>query len=504
MTAAGGDVVIHPPFANLFVRGNAVDSMDLELPETGVYIGGTSRDGIESFPVLDPATNERLATVAEAGEPGVDAAVSDSNEALADWQALEPRERGRHLLNLAAAIREHSERLARIETAENGRPISQSRSLVTGSANYFEYYAGIVDKIEGETIPVPGEYLDYTVREPLGVTGHLVPWNVSLKLGARSIAPALACGNTVVAKPAPEAPLSLLAFAEIATEAGLPDGVLNVVPGDGPRTGAALTGDDRVRGLVFTGSRATGEIVGTAAAKRIVPVALELGGKSPNIVFPDADLDRAARDTLKAFGNAGQICHAGTRVFVHDDVYDSFVADLVDRAESMSIGPGHADPDLGPLITADARNDVVEAVEQAVEDGARLRCGGHVPREDGNYYAPTLLDRVDDDAALSCEELFGPVLALYRFETEAEVIERANDTRYGLYGVVWTNDLSRAHRVAGALEAGSIAVNEYPATFVEAPFGGYKESGIGREKGRHAIDHYTQIKNVAVRIGEDE
>lgn len=478
--------------------------MDLQLPETGVYIGGASREGIESFPVLDPATNDRLATVAEAGQPGVDAAVADSQEALTEWQALEPRERGDHLRSLAAAIREHSERLARIETAENGRPISQSRSLVTGSADYFEYYAGIVDKIEGETIPVPGNYHDYTVREPLGVTGHLVPWNVSLKLGTRSFAPALACGNTVVVKPAPEAPLSLLAFAEIATEVGLPDGVFNVVPGDGPRTGAALTNDQRVRGLVFTGSRATGEIVATAAAERIVPVALELGGKSPNIVFPDADLDRAARDTLKAFGNAGQICHAGTRVFVHDEVYDAFVEDLIERADAMSIGPGASDPDLGPLITRDARDEVADAVEQAVEDGARLRCGGHVPREDGNYYAPTLLDQVDDDAAISCEELFGPVLTLYRFDSESEVIERANDTRYGLYGVVWTNDLSRAHRVAGELEAGSIAVNDYPATFVEAPFGGYKESGLGREKGRQAIEHYTQLKNVAVRIEQRE
>ena len=478
--------------------------MDLTLPDTGVFIGGSAHEGIESFPVHDPATTEQLTTVAEAGQPGVEAAVADSQEALSEWQALEPRERGRHLRALANAVREHSERLARIETAENGRPISQSRSLVTGSAEYFEYYAGLVDKIEGETIPVPGDYLDYTVREPLGVTGHLVPWNVSLKLGARSFAPALACGNTVVAKPAPEAPLSLLAFAEIATEAGLPDGVFNVVPGDGLRTGAALTGDERVRGLVFTGSRPTGEVVGRAGIERMVPTALELGGKSPNIVFPDADLDRAAQDTLKAFGNAGQICHAGTRVFVHDSVYDEFVDDLIERAEAMAIGPGESDPDLGPLITREAREEVADAVEEAVEAGARLRCGGHVPRDDGNYYAPTLIDQVDDDAALSCEELFGPVLALYRFDTEQEVIERANDTKYGLYGVVWTNDLSRAHRVADAIKAGSIAVNEYPATFVEAPFGGYKQSGLGREKGMQAVEHYTQMKNVAVRLNQNE
>lgn len=476
--------------------------MDVQLPETGIYIDGEYREGIERFSVLDPATNEQLATVAEAGAPGVDAAVASSREALAEWRAVDSGERRDHLLAIADAIRDNSEWLARIETAENGRPLSQSRSLVTGSADYFEYYAGLTDKIEGETIPVSDTHLDYTVREPLGVTGHLVPWNVSLKLGARSIAPALACGNTVVAKPAPQAPLSLLAFADLATEAGLPAGVLNVVPGDGPRTGAALTSDERVRGLVFTGSRETGEIVAKAAAERIVPVALELGGKSPNVVFPDADLDRAAEDTIKAFGNAGQVCHAGTRVFVHDAVYDEFVDDLVERAEAMDVGPGESDSDVGPLISADAQRRVADAVDEAVESGARLLCGGHVPREEGNYYAPTLLDQVADDAFVSCEELFGPVLTVYRFDSEAEVVERANDTRYGLYAVVWTNDLSRAHRVAAALEAGSVAVNEYPATFVEAPFGGYKESGLGREKGQQAIEHYTQLKNVAVRIDE--
>ncbi|MFB6097348.1 MAG: aldehyde dehydrogenase [Haloferacaceae archaeon] len=474
--------------------------MDVDLPGTGVYVDGEHRAGVERFPVLDPATNEELTTVAEAGAPGVDAAVASSERALAEWRDVDAGERREHLLALADAVREHSEWLARLETTEVGRPISQSRALVTGAARYFEYYAGLTDKVEGETIPVPGDYLDYTVREPLGVTGHLVPWNVSLKLGARSFAPALATGNTLVVKPAPEAPLSLLAFAELASEAGLPDGVLNVVPGDGPRTGAALTHDGRVRGLVFTGSRETGELVAKAAAEHVIPVALELGGKSPNVVFPDADLDRAAGDTLKAFMNAGQVCHAGTRVFVHDDVYDAFVADLVERTEAMEVGPGETDPDVGPLVTAEARDRVADAVDAAVADGARLLAGGHVPREGGNYYAPTLLDGVDDDAAISCEELFGPVLTLYRFGSEAEVIERANDTRYGLSAVVWTNDLSRAHRVAGAIEAGSVAVNEYPATFVEAPFGGYKESGLGREKGQQAIEHYTQLKNVAVRI----
>jgi aldehyde dehydrogenase (NAD+) len=340
------------------------------------------------------------------------------------------------------------------------------------------------------------------VREPLGVVAQVVPWNAAVILGARGIAPALACGNTVVAKPSPEAPVSVLEMARIASEAGLPDGVFNVVPGDGRRTGQALTTDDRIDGIVFTGSKATGKQVMKAAAENVVPVGLELGGNNPNIVFPDADLEQALADTIKVTYNTGQVCFATTRVFVHDDVYDEFVPALADRLDALEYGPGAEGHDLGPLISPAARQAVHEYVQQAVANGGRLLAGGDLPDGPGNFYPATLVDQVDDDAPISCDEVFGPVLKAYRFESEAEAIQRANDTEYGLYAAVWTNDLSRAHRVAGELESGGVVVNEYPATFPQAPFGGYKQSGIGREKGMQALDHYTQLKNVTISLGE--
>jgi aldehyde dehydrogenase (NAD+) len=465
-------------------------------------IGGERRPSSETFEVTDPATNEPIAVVTESGPEAVAAAVTAAERATEAWERVDPERRGRLLRKIAGLIRENVDRYARIETAETGRPLSQSRGNVRDAAGYFEYYAGLTDKIEGETIPLPGERLDYTVREPLGVTGHIVPWNAALVLGARSLGPALACGNTAVVKPAPEAPLSLLTFCADLLELDIPDGVVNVVPGDGETTGSALTGDSRVGKIVFTGSRATGKTVMREAAENVVPVGLELGGKSPSIVFPDADLEAAIEDTVKVFFNSGQICFATTRVFVHEDVYEEFVDELGERTEALAVGPGEEDPDVGPLISPSARNRVAESVEAAVEDGAGIVAGGEIPREEGNFYAPTVIEGVDDDHDVSRTELFGPVLSVYSFADEAEVLERANDSEYGLYGAIWTQTLDRAHRVAAELEAGSVTVNEYPATFPQAPFGGYKQSGIGREKGRQAITEYTELKNVSIALGD--
>lgn len=471
--------------------------------EYGYYVGGRTEAAAETFEVLDPATNEPIADVAEGGREGIEDAVAAATDALPEWRSMDPSERGQVLRDAADAVRDATDRLAEIETAETGKPLSQSRMFGDGAADYFDYYAGLADKIQGETIPLGEGYLDYTRREPLGVTGQIIPWNVPSLLSLRGIAPALVCGNAVVAKPAPEAPLTVLEMTRIVTENGLPDGVWNTVPGDGPTTGAALTASDGVDKVVFTGSAETAKVVMKSAAESLTPVGLETGGKSPSVVFPDATLDDAVADALNVFHNAGQVCFATTRIFVHADVYDEFAERVTDGASALTIGPGAEDPDLGPLITRQARDAVAGEVSRAVDrDGGRVLTGGDIPREEGNFYKPTIIDDVPDDARISCEEVFGPVFTLHEFESEREVVRRANDTKYGLYATVYTNDLSRAHRVAGQIEAGTVAVNEFPVTRPQAPFGGYKESGLGREKGVQAIEEYTQLKNVIVSLDD--
>jgi aldehyde dehydrogenase (NAD+) len=321
-------------------------------------------------------------------------------------------------------------------------------------------------------------------------------------LAVRSITPALAAGNTVVAKADENAPLSFLRLAQLANDAGLPPGVLNVVTGGGARTGQQITDDSRVSHIEFTGSTATGSAVMETAAQHITPVHLELGGKSPNVVFPDADLEAAARDSVKAFWNTGQTCFAPTRIFVHEDIYGEFTDRLVSEAEAMDVGPGMEGNTIGPLITAEALDRVESYVDSAVEDGAEILTGGERLDREGHFYEPTLVAGVDDDAPISCEEIFGPVLTVYEFGSESEAVRRANATEYGLYALVWTTDVSRAHRMAEKLEAGTVLVNEYLFASQQAPSGGYKKSGIGRAKGKQAIENYTQTKNVVVSVGE--
>ncbi|WP_144905995.1 aldehyde dehydrogenase family protein [Halobellus captivus] len=476
--------------------------MAASLAQTyGCFIDGEWRSIGEQFPVFDPTTQERITTVYDGGPEAIDESIRSAQESLERWNGLSAQDRGEILSGVANALRSEKEHLAKVETRESGRPLSESRYLVELGIDNFDYFAGLADKIEGKTIPVSGDRLDYTLQEPLGVTGHIIPWNASFVLASRSIAPALTCGNTVVAKASPETPLSLLEMARIANEAGLPDGVFNTVAGDGARTGAALTNDDRIRKLVFTGSRATGETVMKAAAENVVPVSLELGGKGPCIVFPDADIEQALSDMVNVFMNTGQICFATTRLFVHDDIYEEFINEFAKAVSELEYGPGIEDHDLGALISAEAQNNVDSMVKQAVSNGGRVLAGGELPDSTGHFYPATLVDEVADDALISCEEIFGPVLTAYRFEDEESVIKRANDTRYGLSAALWTGNLSRAHRIAEDIDAGTIMINEYPAVFTAAPFGGYKASGIGREKGVQALDHYTQTKNVSVSIG---
>lgn len=469
--------------------------------EYGSYVDGAERASDETFEVRNPSTNDPVATVAEAGRDGVEAALSSAESALPAWRRMDAGERATLLREVADAIEDRADELGRLATAETGRPASQSRFLVANSAEYLRYYAGLTDKIEGRSVPLGEGYVDYTRLEPLGVTGHVVPWNAPAVLSLRGIAPALACGNCVVAKPAPEAPLTAIELARIANEAGIPDGVWNAVPGDGETTGAALTGSERVDKVVFTGSVETARTVMESAADNLTPVGLETGGKSPSIVFPDADLDAAVADAVGVFDLAGQVCFATTRLFVHEDVYDAFAERFATATRELTVGPGTEDPDVGPLVSREARDRVARYVTDAVEDGpGRLLAGGEIPRETGNFYAPTVVENVPDDAPLSRDEVFGPVCTLYEFSDEDEAIRRANDTRYGLYATVWTENVSRAHRVAHRLEAGTVSVNEYPVTPPQAPFGGYKESGIGREKGTQALREYTRLKNVVVSL----
>lgn len=469
----------------------------------GVFIDGKFRDGAETFDVENPATGSPIATVAEASEGGVDDAITSAKRAQPEWAAMDPAERGQHLSAFAEAIRERVDDISKTVTLETGRPIGQSVGLVGSAADYIEYYAGMTTKIQGETIPVPGDQQAFTRKEPVGVSAQVIPWNAPILLCCRGIGPALAAGNAVVVKPAPEAPLGLLEIGELATEAGIPDGVLNVVTGDGETTGAALTTDPRIDEITFTGSVATGQIVGKAAIDNVVPTALELGGKSPAVVFEDANLEDAVEGAMKALTlMSGQVCFATTRIFVHQGCYDEFRDALREAVESISIGPGIEDPDLGPLVSDDGLEKVRGYVDDALENGASALTGGAVPDREGYFYEPTVIEGADDDAPISCEEVFGPVIALYEFSDEREAIRRANDTEFGLYATVWTNDLGRGHRVANEIEAGSVMVNQYSGSYPQTPFGGYKKSGLGREKGMQAIDHYTQLKTVNIDYGD--
>jgi len=476
--------------------------MSPDITAYGYVIDGDRRRPNDAVRVSDPSTEEVFATVPEAGAEGADDAIASADTASEAWAEFDAVERGRVLDDVADAIRTNADRLGHLETRAMGRPVSESRASARAAAGYFEYYAGLTDKVEGKQIPLPidGDHLDYTVREPYGVTAQIVPWNAPIVLAARGIAPALAAGNTTVAKAPRQAPLSVIELAVIAGDAGLPDGVLNVVTGSGSGTGTPLIRDDRVRAVEFTGSTSTGTKVMQTAAESITDVHLELGGKGANIVFADADLDAALDSVAATFNNAGQLCFAPTRVFVQSDIYDGFVDRAVERVEALTVGPAADDPDVGPVVTADARDNVAAFVNGVKEGDGRVLTGGEIPRETGHFYAPTLVDGVADDAPIACEEVFGPVVTLHEFDTAAEAVERANNTRYGLLNVVWTDQVARAHTVAGGLESGTVAVNDYPVLSPAAVSGGYKQSGIGRSKGTQALKAFTQTKNVVLSL----
>ena len=442
--------------------------------------------------VLNPATEERIAELPTATEEDADRAVAAAKAAFPAWRAIAPGDRARLLRRLAMLVEEHADELALIETRNVGKPLGDSRGEVGMVADVFHFYAGAVDKHFGETIPVAGG-IDMTFREPLGVVGLITPWNFPLNIASWKLGPALACGNTVVLKPAELTPLSSIRLGELALEAGIPEGVVNVVVGPGRVVGQRLVEHPDVAKIGFTGSTEVGRGVMAGAAQTIKRVTLELGGKSANVVFADADLERAAASAPGAvFGNAGQDCCARSRILVERSAYDRFLSLLEDATGAVRVGDPEADgTEMGPLISADHR----EKVASFVDGNARFR--GDAPDGPGFWFPPTLVEASNDDR-VAREEVFGPVAAVIPFEDEADAIRIANDTPYGLSGSVWTENGARALRVARALESGVISVNSNTSVRVQTPFGGFKQSGFGRELGVHALEGYSEVKNLFV------
>ncbi|CRZ14760.1 aldehyde dehydrogenase family protein [Mycolicibacterium neworleansense] len=471
---------------------------------TQSFIDGASVPSPTQYDNIDPATGRSIGAVARGGADEVDQAVAAARRAYARWRKTAPAQRSDALGAIADVIDGHRERLALLECEDTGKPLSQARTDIIVAARYFRFYAHAIDSYYGQSIPLGEDLHVYTRREPLGVTGHIIAWNYPMQLLSRAVAPAIAAGNTVVVKPADETPRTATELARLAIEAGLPAGVVNVVTGIGAEAGAALAANPGVDALGFIGSTRIGSEIAHAAAERVVPVVLELGGKSPQIVFADADLPRAADFITKAIlQNAGQTCSAGSRLLVEAVVHDELLDLVLERFRRVSIGPGIADRELGPLISRKQQQRVTGLVSGNAT--GEILCGGGPPEDDelgdGAYFSPTVIDAVDPASEIAQQEIFGPVLTVNSFHDEQEAVELANGTEYALLAALWTRDLSRAHRLAADVLAGQVYVNTYGAGGgVELPFGGFKKSGYGREKGYEALDAVTATKTVVVAL----
>jgi acyl-CoA reductase-like NAD-dependent aldehyde dehydrogenase len=470
-----------------------------------LLVGGEWREpaGGRTFATIDPATGDEICQVAQAGVEDVAAAVAAAQAALdGPLRKVNPAKRSTLMNALAELIKANGDELAELEALDNGKPIQMARFDVAATVNHIRYFAGWPTKIEGETIPVSArDVLCYTVREPVGVCGQIIPWNYPMLMAAWKVAPALAAGCPTVLKPAEQTPLTALRLGELAREAGFPDGTLNVLTGDG-ETGAALVDDPGVAKIAFTGSTVVGREIAAKCGRALKRVTLELGGKSPNIILPDADLDAAIKGSFQGiYSNSGQACNAGSRLFVARDVFDQVIDGLAEYARNAKVGPG-LDPEseFGPLVSAEQFERVKGYIDSGLEEGAEAVAGGSPENGAGYFVSPTLFTGVSDEMRIAREEIFGPVLVAMPFDDLEEVAARANDTEYGLAAGLWTRDISNAHKLAGMLKAGNVYINTWGGGDPAAPFGGYKASGIGREKGHANLDAYLETKTVWTQL----
>jgi aldehyde dehydrogenase (NAD+) len=463
----------------------------------------------KTFSSPNPATGETFAEVAEGDQADIDKAVAAARKATTGkWSKMSARDRGRLLYKLSQLIERDASQLAELETSDNGKPIKESIYIdIPSVVENFEYFAGWATKIEGETIPVPGQMFNYTLREPLGVCGQIIPWNFPLLMAAWKLAPALAAGNTVVLKPAEQTPVTAMELAKLIQEAGFPEGVINIVPGYGETAGAALASHKGIDKIAFTGSTEIGKVIAKAAADNLTKVSLELGGKAPNIVFADADLDQAVNGAMMGiFFNQGQVCCAGSRLFVEEKIKEEFLGRFKEKADRIKVGdPMDKATLMGPQVSQEQLNKIKSYVGIARDEGATVFTGGQSPQLDpqfqnGYFFQPTIFSEVNNSMRVAQEEIFGPVTSVISFDNDEDLIRQANDTIYGLSAGIWTRDITRAHRFAKAVKAGVVWINTYNMFNAASPFGGYKQSGYGREMGRHALELYTQVKSVWVDL----
>jgi len=481
---------------------------DVKIKPGKLFINGRWVDSVsgKTFDTLNPATEKVITSVAEGDSADIDLAVAAAREAFENgpWKKTDARDRGRILLKIAGLIERNKDELALLDTLDNGKPINETTNAdIPLVIDCFLYYAGWADKIHGETIPVRGDFFNYTLREPVGVVGQIIPWNFPLLMAAWKIAPALACGNTIVLKPAEQTPLSALRLGEICQEAGLPDGVLNIVTGYGPTAGAALAEHMDVDKIAFTGGSATGRIIMQAASKNLKRISLELGGKSPNIVFADSDVDSAVAGAMTGiFFNQGEVCCAGSRLFIEKSIHEEFIDKLSNKAANMRVGnPEDTGTQMGAQVSKEQFDKILGYIETGKQEGAKLVTGGERCGERGYFIKPTIFDAVDNNMRIAKEEIFGPVVSAITFDDVDEVVRQGNLSVYGLAAAVWTRDIKKAHRLARDLKAGTIWINTYNAFDAASPFGGFKQSGFGRELGVHALELYTHVKSVWINLG---